>query len=78
MMWGITFALFVGYVIGLQVGKGRGEAYRAYLLARIDHADRLVRSLESFIFVAKTDGRASHAVAFADQEVQEYKSKYID
>lgn len=78
MMWGVIFALFTGYVIGLQVGKGKGEAYRAYLIARIDHADRLVKHLESFVFVAKTDGRKSSAVDYADQEIQDYRRKYID
>lgn len=43
---------------------------------QLEDAERLIMALETFIFVAKTDGTKSGAVDFVDRQVMEYREKY--
>lgn len=70
MLWGFAFAGFFGYVVGHQVGQARNRE-------RLAHAEQLVQTLKAFVSVAKTDGRRSAAVDFADQELTAYEKKWI-
>ena len=45
---------------------------------KLDYLKRLANSLETFVFVAETDGSKSKAVAFVRGEIEEYKRLYGD
>ncbi len=43
---------------------------------QFEEMENLIGTLDSFIFVAKTDGSRSRAVEFADNEMKAYKRKW--
>jgi len=46
------------------------------LKEQLEQADYLIKMLESFIFVARTDGKKSGAIDFAEAEVKRYRALY--
>jgi hypothetical protein len=50
--------------------------YKLIKQEQFEEMNSLISSLESFVSVAKTDGRNSAAVDFVDVELREYENKW--
>lgn len=77
MLWPVTFAAFFGFVLGYQVGKGKGADYRRYIQARLDDAENLLQLIEGYVASAKARGNQSEMLQYADEKIETYKRRWI-